>query len=64
MGVKKTPVIFTLNLRRKEERGGKKVESSESKEKRKMGDKKVHKRKERKVKTALEMLIIWMEDLT
>lgn len=61
MGVKK---ILIFNLRRKEERGGKKVESSKSTKKRKMDDKKIHKRKEGKAKTALEVLIIWMEYLT
>lgn len=52
-----TPVILIFNLRRKEERGGKKVESSESKKKRKVDGKKIHKRKERKAKAALEILL-------
>lgn len=56
-GSENTPVILIFILRRKEERGGKKVESSESKKKRKVDGKKIHKRKERKAKTALEILL-------
>lgn len=42
---------------------GRKWKVVKARRKKKMDDKKIHKRKERKAKTALEMPIIWMEYL-